>query len=181
MSLIKSFYWYLYYFAWTTAYLALSYSITVREQERHSSALRAEAQDAQNRAMRYQINPHFLFNTLNAIAGLIAEDRAQAEAMVVNLSGFFRASLAFDPTEDVRLADEIALQMLYLDIERVRFPERIAVSVALPEPLRDALVPSLLAPAPDRECGEARGRPLGRQDQYPVSRHRLRRAGSASP
>lgn len=142
--LYQSFYWYLFYFAWTTAYLAMCYSITVREQERRSSALLAEAQGAKIRALRYQINPHFLFNTLNSIAALIGEDRRQAESMVLNLSEFFRASLAVDPLEDVRLADEIALQQLYLEIERVRFPDRLSVSVELPETLGGALVPSLI-------------------------------------
>ena len=140
----QSFYWYLYYFAWTTAYLALCYSIRVRDQERHASALAAEAQNGQIRALRYQINPHFLFNTLNSVAGLIGENRAQAEAMVLNLSNFFRASLAVDPFEDVRLADEIGLQLLYLELEQVRFPNRLSVAVEMPEALRGALVPSLI-------------------------------------
>lgn len=139
-----SLYWYLFYFSWTTAYLALAYSIAVREQERRSSALLAEAQDAKIRALRYQINPHFLFNTLNSIAQLIGEDKQQAERMILNLSEFFRTSLAVDPAEDVRLADEIALQELYLRIERVRFPERLELQVRLPSDLADAKVPSLI-------------------------------------
>jgi signal transduction histidine kinase len=142
--LYQSFYWYLFYFAWTTAYLALCYSITVRERERESSALLAEAQEAKIRALRYQINPHFLFNTLNSIASLMAEDCGQAEAMLLNLSEFFRAGLAVDPLEEVRLADEIAHQQLYLAIELVRFPNRLSVSVELPEELAGALVPSLI-------------------------------------
>lgn len=140
----QAFYWYLFYFAWTTAYLALCYSVTVREQERHSSALLAEAQEAKIRALRYQINPHFLFNTLNSIASLMEEDSRQAEAMLLNLSEFFRAGLAVDPLEEVRLADEIALQQLYLGIELVRFPDRLSVTVDLPDDLASALVPSLL-------------------------------------
>ncbi|HEX8535569.1 MAG TPA: histidine kinase [Allosphingosinicella sp.] len=142
--LYQSFYWYLFYFAFITAYLALSYSITVREQERWASALLAEAQEAKIRALRYQINPHFLFNTLNSIAALIGEDQAQAEAMVLNLSEFFRASLAVEPTDEVRLSDEAALQALYLEIERVRFPERVSVSIQIPAELRGALVPNLI-------------------------------------
>ena len=137
-------YWFWFYFSWTTAFLALSYSLTVREQERRASALQAEAHGAQMRALRYQINPHFLFNTLNSIATLVAEDPKQAEQMVLNLSDFFRNSLAVDPTDDVRLADEIALQRLYLEIERVRFPNRLRFEVELPAELEGAMVPSLL-------------------------------------
>ena len=137
-------YWFWFYFSCTTAFLALSYSVTVREQERRASALQAEAHGAQMRALRYQINPHFLFNTLNSIATLIADDPKQAEQMVLNLSDFFRNSLAVDPTDDVRLADEIALQRLYLEIERVRFPNRLRFEVELPGELEGAMVPSLL-------------------------------------
>ena len=140
----QSLYWFLFYFSWTTAYLALSYSITTREHERRFNALRTEAQEAKIRALRYQINPHFLFNALNSIAELIGENREQAEKMVLNLAGFFRTTLAINPTEDVRLANEIELQKLYLDMERVRFPERLSYSVDVPPELADALVPSLI-------------------------------------
>jgi two-component system LytT family sensor kinase len=142
--LYQSFYWYLFYFAWTTAYLAMCYSITVREHERHASLLQAQAHDAQMRALRYQINPHFLFNTLNSIATLIDEDQARAEEMVLNLSEFFRSSLAIDPTADVRLGDELALQQLYLGIERVRFSDRLSFAIHCPAELAGARVPSLI-------------------------------------
>ncbi|MEO7655575.1 MAG: histidine kinase [Sphingomicrobium sp.] len=142
--LYQSFYWYLFYFAWTTAYLAMCYSITVREHERHASLLKAQAHDAQIRALRYQINPHFLFNTLNSIATLIGEDRSRAEKMVLNLSEFFRSSLAIDPMTDVRLSDELALQLLYLEIEGVRFSDRLSFAVDCPPDLAGALVPSLI-------------------------------------
>jgi two-component system LytT family sensor kinase len=142
--LYQSFYWYLFYFAWTTAYLAMCYSMTVRQHERHASLLKAQAHDAQMRALRYQINPHFLFNTLNSIATLIDEDQSRAEAMVLNLSEFFRSSLAVDPTADVRLGDELGLQQLYLEIERVRFSDRLAFDIDCPSELAEAQVPSLI-------------------------------------
>jgi signal transduction histidine kinase len=77
-------YWFWFYFSWTAAYLALSYSITVQEQERHAAKLAVDAQEAQVRALRYQINPHFLFNTLNAIAALIRDAPTKGEQMVEN-------------------------------------------------------------------------------------------------
>ena len=137
-------YWFWFYFSWTTAYLALSYSITVQEQERHSAELAMKAQEAQVRALRYQINPHFLFNTLNAIAALVRDAPARAEEMVVQLSDFFRRSLAVNPMEDVTLAQEVDLQRLYLEIERTRFPDRLRFDVALDGGSAEARVPALL-------------------------------------
>ncbi len=137
-------YWFWFYFSWTAAYLALSYSITVQEQERHAAELAVRAQEAQVRALRYQINPHFLFNTLNAIAALVRDAPAKAEEMVVQLSDFFRRSLAVNPMEDVTLAQEVDLQRLYLEIERTRFPDRLRFDVALDDGTADARVPALL-------------------------------------
>ena len=137
-------YWFWFYFCWTTAYLALSYSITVQEQERHAAELMVKAQEAQVQALRYQINPHFLFNTLNAIAALVRDAPAKAEEMVVQLSDFFRRSLAVNPMEDLTLSEEVDLQRLYLEIERTRFPERLRFEVALEGGSAEARVPALL-------------------------------------
>ena len=137
-------YWFWFYFSLATAYLALAYSIAVQEQERHAAALAVEAQEAQVRALRYQINPHFLFNTLNAIAALVRDAPAKAEEMVVQLSDFFRRSLAINPMEDVTLGEEVELQRLYLEIERTRFPDRLRLDVELQPGTAEARVPPLL-------------------------------------
>ena len=137
-------YWFWFYFSWTTAYLALSYSIAAQEQERQSAELAVKAREAQVRALRYQINPHFLFNTLNAIAALVRDAPPKAEEMVVRLSDFFRRSLSVNPMEDVTLAQEVDLQRLYLEIERTRFPDRLRFDVELDAGTADALVPALL-------------------------------------
>ncbi len=142
--LFYAMYWFWFYFSWTSAYLALSYSVTVQEQERHAAELAVKAQEAQVRALRYQINPHFLFNTLNAIAALVRDGHPKAEEMVVQLSDFFRRSLAINPMEDVTLAQEADLQRLYLEIERTRFPERLRFDMALDAGTADARVPALL-------------------------------------
>ena len=82
----------------------------------------------QLRALRYQINPHFLFNTLNSLSTLVLQRRTEeAERMIMNLATFFRTSLTNDPAADVALSDEIRMQRLYLDIEQIRFPERLSV------------------------------------------------------
>lgn len=137
--------WYFFICCWAVMGVALIASARQREAERQAAAFRQAAQDAELRALRYQVNPHFLFNTLNSLSALVMHDRAaEAEAMILNLSTFFRASLARDATENIPLADEIRLQRLYLDIEKVRFPERLVVRFRVPDSLADALVPALI-------------------------------------
>lgn len=137
--------WYFFIVAWATLWIALSYAGKVRGAERAAARYRAEAQTAQLRALRYQVNPHFLFNTLNSLSSLVMTGRAsEAERMILNLSTFFRTSLTTDPAADVPLADEIAMQRFYLEIEGVRFPERLIVDIDVPPELEDARVPSLI-------------------------------------
>ncbi|BBE72129.1 sensor histidine kinase [Oharaeibacter diazotrophicus] len=133
------------FFGWACLFMALLYSFEVRDRERRLAAVREEALAAQMRALRYQVNPHFLFNTLNSIAGLVEEGAAErAGRMVMSLSTFLRTTLAVDPFDDVPLADEIALQAGYLAIERERFSDRLRLGVDAPPDLMDALVPSLI-------------------------------------
>lgn len=137
--------WYFFITSWAVLYLALSYAGAVRASEREAARLRAAAQTAELRALRYQVNPHFLFNTLNSISSLVMSDRrAAAERMILNLSTFFRTSLAAEPTEDVPLSDEIALQRLYLEIEAVRFPERLRSVFDIEQDAERACVPGLI-------------------------------------
>jgi len=137
--------WYFFIVAWGVLYVALSYAAKVGQAERQAATYKSEAQAAQLRALRYQINPHFLFNTLNSLSALVLRQRTQeAERMIMNLATFFRTSLTNDPTAQVPLSDEIRMQRLYLDIEQVRFPERLSVAVDVPQELEEALVPSLI-------------------------------------
>jgi two-component system, LytTR family, sensor kinase len=137
--------WYFFIAAWGVLYVALSYAARVGHAERTAAAYRAQAQTAQLRALRYQINPHFLFNTLNSLSTLVLQQRTQeAERMILNLATFFRTSLTSDPAADVTLCDEIRMQRLYLDIERTRFPDRLAVVVDVPDELENARVPGMI-------------------------------------
>ncbi|QUT04134.1 histidine kinase [Sphingobium phenoxybenzoativorans] len=103
------------------------------------------AQQAQLAALRFQLNPHFLLNTLNAISSMIVTNRnAEAEKMTEKLSGFLRASLASDPTELVPLEDEFGLIEEYLDIEKVRFEERLTIDIACTDEAAAIWVPSFL-------------------------------------
>jgi signal transduction histidine kinase len=137
--------WYFIFAAWAAFFVAMSQAKQLRAADRHSAMLAREAQEAQLRALRYQINPHFLFNTLNSLSSLVLSRRTDtAERMLMNLSTFFRATLSADPTADVSLGEEIRLQRLYLDIEQIRFPDRLSVEIDVPDALLAARVPILI-------------------------------------
>jgi two-component system LytT family sensor kinase len=137
--------WYFFFAAWASFYIAMSSAGRLRAAERRLSRAERDAQAAQLRALRYQVNPHFLFNTLNSLSSLVMGRREEeAERMIVNLSTFFRSSLALDPSGDVTLAEELEFQQLYLDIEKVRFPNRLKVRLDVPSDLRGAKLPPLL-------------------------------------
>ncbi|HEY0132143.1 MAG TPA: histidine kinase [Allosphingosinicella sp.] len=137
--------WYFFFAAWASFYIAISSAARLRTAERRAAGAERDAQEAQLRALRYQVNPHFLFNTLNSLSSLVMARRDQeAEAMIVNLSAFFRSSLALDPSDDITLAREIEFQQLYLDIEKARFPKRLDVRIEVPADLRGARVPPLI-------------------------------------
>ncbi len=133
------------FLGWSFFFVALLYSFELRERERRLAISREEALSAQMRALRYQVNPHFLFNTLNSIAGLIEEGSSVAAGrMVMSLSNFLRTTLELDPLQDVRLADELALQAGYLHIEGERYSDRMTLQIDIASGLEDALVPSLI-------------------------------------
>ena len=136
---------YFFLIAWCAVYLALGFAGDVGRAERRASQFARAAQVAELRALRYQVNPHFLFNTLNSLSALIMRGRRdEAEAMIMNLATFYRTSLSDDPNEDVPLRDEIALQQLYLNIEMIRFPDRLSVEITVPDDLAGAAVPGLI-------------------------------------
>jgi sensor histidine kinase YesM len=134
-----------YYSALTVMLLALTYGEDLVENEDRIAALQAQANVAQLNALRYQLNPHFLFNTLNSVASLISKQMgAEAETMVVSLSDFLRSTLRMDSGREITLAEEVKLQSLYLDIEKIRFPQRLAVTIDVPEALNNVCVPNLI-------------------------------------
>jgi two-component system LytT family sensor kinase len=137
--------WYFLFAAWAALYVAMSYAKQLRAADNRAAAFAREAQEAQLRALRYQINPHFLFNTLNSLSSLILSQRTNvAERMIMNLSTFFRTTLSADPTADISLEEELKLQRLYLDIEQIRFPERLKVDIDVPPHLLTVRVPVLI-------------------------------------
>ena len=137
--------WYFFFAVWAALYVAFGYANEMRAVERRANTYRIEAQNAQLRALHYQVNPHFLFNTLNSLSTLVMRgSKAEAETMIMNLASFLRSSLAIDPEQFVSLDEEIALQRLYLQIEQTRFPDRLQVEVTMSEELEHACVPVLI-------------------------------------
>ena len=130
---------------WSGLYFALKfYRLLQLETER---SIRAEslAHESQLRMLRYQLNPHFLFNTLNAISTLILEKNTEsANAMVSKHSHFLRYSLDKDPMQRVDLEHEVNTMQLYLEIEQVRFEDRLHVDFDIDDEVKRALVPSLI-------------------------------------
>lgn len=120
-------------------YLALG-----RERERVAEAQR-EARDAQLLALRYQLNPHFLFNSLNAVSALVATRRnEEANRMIASLADFLRATLERDDVHEHALADELALTESYLAIEQARLGERLKLELRIGPDVLDAMLPYLL-------------------------------------
>ena len=150
---INSLFGYVWYFA-SMFYLLLSWSglyfgvkFARQSQQQKEAALLAQnvAHAAQLKMLRYQLNPHFLFNTLNAISTLVLDDkRDTAYHMVGSLSAFLRHSLDSDPEQRVSLAEEVDALNLYLGIEQLRFGERLKVEMDIDPAARAALVPSLI-------------------------------------
>lgn len=133
-------------------YTTLQANHMVRERERQladartaASEANAAASAARLAALRYQLNPHFLFNTLNAVSAAVITGRSdEAESMLSKLADFLRVTLVADPEAMITLEDEMATLQAYLEIESVRFRERLAVEFVCPDDLRTALVPSFL-------------------------------------
>lgn len=131
--------------AWAALYLALLAGARARAAERREERFRSAAKAAELRSLRYQVNPHFLFNTLNSLSSMVMTGKTeQAEQMIQTIASFYRHSLADDASGDVVLADEFALQQHYLDIEAVRFPDRLRPVFDLPERLAEARVPGMI-------------------------------------
>ena len=131
--------------AWASTYFALLAGVQARSAQAREEQFRSAAKAAELRSLRYQVNPHFLFNTLNSLSALVMIGKADsAEKMIQTISRFYRHSLATEPTADVALRDEFDLQKLYLDIEAVRFPTRLVTVFDLPPDLEEARVPGMI-------------------------------------
>ena len=130
---------------WSGLYFGIKYYLQLQEQTQQTLKATSAAHQAQLKMLRYQLNPHFLFNTLNAISTLILDNKNEtANQAVSRLSDFLRYTLDNDPMSRVTLGSEMAAIDLYLEIEKVRFGDRLVVEKSIEAGAQDALVPSLI-------------------------------------
>jgi two-component system LytT family sensor kinase len=123
----------------------LKFAAENKEEQLKRSRAETIAQEAQLKMLRYQLNPHFLFNTLNAISALVVgRSPANANTMIMQLSNFLRYSLENDPIKRVTLEQEVGALKLYLDIEKTRFADRLDVEFDVDVAAHDVKIPSLL-------------------------------------
>lgn len=128
-----------------TTYVILQTNAAMRERDLQLAEARTLAQTAQLTALRLQLNPHFLFNTLNAISSLIVTGRNRdGEAMLAKLCAFLRTALVADGRSEVSLGEELDTLQTYLEIESIRFGDRLTVEFAAPDALLDLPVPNFI-------------------------------------
>jgi two-component system, LytTR family, sensor kinase len=131
--------------AWSALYYAINFFLQVEEQNDQLLRLETQATSAQLAMLRYQLNPHFLFNTLNSISTLVLLKQTEpANAMLSRLSAFLRYTLINEPGGRVTVAQEVETLKLYLDIERMRFEDRLRTRFDIEPGAGEALLPSLL-------------------------------------
>ncbi len=131
--------------AWMLLYFALTADAARRDREIRLAQATTAAIDAQHRLLVQQINPHFLFNALNTVYALVLDgDDARARRCLLALSAFFRGSLDRDAPREVSLSNELASIRHYLEIELIRFGERLHLDESIPSDLLDRSVPSLI-------------------------------------
>lgn len=132
-------------FIWTAIFFIMLYN--TRLQKEHEMLLKAQtaAKDAQLQMLRYQLNPHFMFNTMNSISTLIIKnENDKANEMLDKLCEFFRYSLDTNAKSKTSLYKECLLIELYLSIEKVRFGERLNIKMQVSNAVMDCRVPSML-------------------------------------
>ncbi|MXO62977.1 sensor histidine kinase [Qipengyuania oceanensis] len=131
--------------AWSALYYAINFFLQVEQQADQLERLEAQATSAQLAMLRYQLNPHFLFNTLNSISTLVLLKQTEpANAMLIRLSSFLRHTLVTQPGSKVTVAQEVETLQLYLGIERMRFEERLRTDFRIDPDAADACLPSML-------------------------------------
>lgn len=130
---------------WTAFYYGTKIYLDNLEQTQKAAEATHLAKESQLKMLRYQLNPHFMFNSINAICTLILKKESlQAVTMLEKLCDLLRHSLYTDPLEKVSVKEEIAILRTYLDIEQCRFADKLEVNISVAEACNDLLIPSLL-------------------------------------
>jgi hypothetical protein len=136
--------WSWFFIAWAGLCMVLEYHFDAQEERLRTAQFKALAEKAKQRALHNQVNPHFLFNSLNSISALINDRRIEsADRMIDLLATYFRKMLAVDPSAEIPLKEEIGLQLEYLEIERARY-EDLEVEIDVEPGLETAMIPALL-------------------------------------
>ena len=131
--------------AWAALYYGINFFLLLEEQTDQLQRLEHQASSAQLAMLRYQLNPHFLFNTLNSISTLVLlRQTERANAMLSRLSSFLRYTLVNEPTGMVTVTQEVETLKLYLEIEKMRFEDRLRPSFDIDPTVQRSLLPSLL-------------------------------------
>jgi sensor histidine kinase YesM len=131
--------------AWTALYYGINYFLLLEDEIRQREKLEGQASTAQLAMLRYQLNPHFLFNTLNSISTLVLlKQTERANAMLARLSSFLRYTLVNEPAGKVTLAQEVETLKLYLEIEKMRFEDRLRPHFRIEPETIGSRLPSLL-------------------------------------
>lgn len=129
---------------WSGLYFGINYWFNFREQKELSEKANALAQSAQLQMLRYQLNPHFLFNSLNSIRAMIEEDKIRAKSMITELAEFLRYSLISKNFADVPLKEELDAMRHYLAIEKTRYEEKLDIKFEIDNDAEDFPVLSFL-------------------------------------
>ncbi|MFL6738000.1 MAG: sensor histidine kinase [Sphingomicrobium sp.] len=131
--------------AWSALYYGINYYLLLEEEIDQRARLESQASTAQLAMLRYQLNPHFLFNTLNSISTLVLlKQTERANAMLSRLASFLRYTLVNEPTAKVTLVQEVETLKLYLEIEKMRFEDRLRPHFKIDGDAIGARLPSLL-------------------------------------
>jgi two-component system, LytTR family, sensor kinase len=132
------------YFLVAASWYVGDYYVRYLQKQREADVLERELARAELRALKMQLNPHFLFNTLHAISALVAASPKEAEMMIARLSDMLRSSLDSSGQQEVTLEQELRFLQLYLDIEQMRFRDRLQVRIQLDADAAGAMVPNML-------------------------------------
>lgn len=134
----------LYFAVLVLIYYSIFYSQNLREQTNSQLKLATAVKEAELNMLKSQINPHFIFNSLNSISSLTMSDPHKAQQMIIKLSSFLRYSIGKDNRETNRLKEEISNIQLYLDIEKIRFGDRLQFQKQVPENCESCTIPNLI-------------------------------------
>lgn len=135
---------YMLYLTYVIFFYAVSYYQGFKEKLRNEGNLKSLVKEAELHALKSQINPHFLFNSLNSISSLTISDPLKAQEMVINLSSLMRYSLKHDQMEKVPFSEELKNNQLYLQIEKVRFGNKLNSVFEIEDKCMNALIPNMI-------------------------------------